>query len=221
MGMRGEILAVVLLASAVAAAQQSTPTPAPISPEQVDSGTVINYEQGRNIVIRRPDGSQAIYPVASNINWPPELKMYGWANVYYALLEDGGFHVMRLTTEQPTPTPVPVSPTPTPLPPALASPSRTAPPAITAVRTAPIGAPVKLLMEDAVTVTAYEKGRRLSVRLKDGTKRSYLLDSSSQLPPKLAVNQKVIVEAKDVNGKPYARRVVYPEIVISNVPKSQ
>jgi len=76
-------------------------------------------------------------------------------------------------------------------------------------------------MEDAATVTAYEKGRRLTVRQKDGTRRTYLLDSSSVLPPRLAVKQKVIVETKTVRGKTVVARVVYPEIVISNVPKSK
>jgi hypothetical protein len=217
---KGGIFAAVLLAAAAAAAQEETPTPAPAGPEQVDSGTVVNYEQGRNIVIRRPDGSQATYPVASNINWPPDLKMYGWANVYFEPLEGGGFHVTRLTTLPPTPTPEPSTATPT-VPPSLPSPVPKAPPVTAAARTAPKGAPVKLSMPDAVTVTAYEKGRQLSVRQKDGTSRSYLIDSSSLLPPKLAVNQKVIVETKTVNGKLFVLRVVYPEIVISNVPKSQ
>jgi hypothetical protein len=216
--MRHRIFAAAFLATTFATAQEGTPTPAPIGTEQMDSGTVVNYELGRNIVIRRPDGSQAIYPVASNILWPPELKMYGWANVYYTLFEDGGFHVTRLTTVPPTPTPVP--PTPAPIQaPSLPPPLPTAPPA--AKTEAPKGAPVQLLMEDAVTVTAYERGRRLSVRQKDGTRRTYLLDSSSVLPPKLAVKQKVIVETKTVKGKIVVRRVVYPEIVISNVPKSK
>ncbi len=218
--MRSGIFAAAFLAATLATAQEGTPTPAPIGTEQVDSGTVVNYEQGRNIVIRRADGSQAIYPVASNILWPPDLKMYGWANVYYTLFEDGGFHVTRLTTLPPTPTPI----APTPAPIQASSPPPPPPPstATTAAKAeGPKGAPVQLLMEDAATVTAYEKGRRLTVRQKDGTRRTYLLDSSSVLPPRLAVKQKVIVETKTVRGKTVVARVVYPEIVISNVPKSK
>ena len=75
-------------------------------------------------------------------------------------------------------------------------------------------------MEDAVIVTAYQRGQRLSVRQKDGTRRSYLIDASSYLPPRLAVRQRVIVEARTVNGKPFVQSVTYPEIVISNAPKS-
>lgn len=217
-GMRGGVFVAALFVAIAAAAQESTPTPAPLGPEQVDSGTVVNYEQGRNIVIRRADGSQAIYPVASNILWPPDLKMYGWANVYYALLEGGGFHVTRLTTVAPTPTAV--APTPAPLPPPpLPSPLPRTTPATGTGQPVPKGAPVKLLMADAVTVTAYQKGNHLTVKQKDGTRRTYPLDASSELPPRLAVKQKVIVETKTVNGKSVVRRVVYPEIVISNVPK--
>jgi hypothetical protein len=217
--MRGAILTAVFLTVATAAAQDGTPTPAPVGPEQMDSGTVVNYEQGRNIVIRRPDGSQAVYPVASNILWPPELKMYGWANIYFEPLADGDFHVTRLTTLVPTPTPA--APAQTSAPPAsLPPPLPPGPPPTATARRAPKGAPVRLLMEDAVIITAYQKGQRLSVRQKDGTRRSYLIDASSYLPPGLAVRQRVIVEARTVNGKPFVESVTYPEIVISNAPKS-
>lgn len=216
--LRAILLVLTFLFSGVLAAQD--PTPGPVGPEQVDSGTILNYEEGRNIVIRRPDGSQIVYPLASNVNWPPELKMYGWVNVYFEPLQGGGFHVTRLTTVLPAPTAVPPTPTlppPSP-PPALPSASQPAPSPIP-VRTGPKGAPVKLSMENSVTIIALEPGRRMTVRGRDGIKRTYLLDASSLLPPKLSVQQRVILETKTVDGAQVVSRVVYPEIVISNVPK--
>lgn len=210
------LLLLSLLAATAMAGQEPGPTPAPSGPEQVDFGTVVNYEEGRNVVIRRADGSQAIYPVASNLNWPPELRMYGWVNVYWVPLEGGGFRVTRLTTVLPTPTAVPPTPTPEPPPTLPPAPPTTTPGPAQPVRKGP---PVRLSMENAVTVVAIEKGRSITVRDKNGVRRTYGLDASSQLPPKLAVKQKVVVETKTVDGATVVKRVDYPEIVISNVPK--
>lgn len=209
--MRGAFLLALLAAAAAVAVQE--PAPASAGPEQVDSGTVLNYEQGRNVVIRRPDGSQKLYPVASNLNWPPDLRMGGWVNVHWEPLEGGGIRVTRLTTVPPTPTAV--APTPTRLPPPTLPP---APPPPTPRAERP-GEPVRLWPENAVTVVAIEKGRSITVRNKDGAVRTYALDATSQLPPKLAVRQKVVVETKTAGGATVVKRVAYPEIVISNVPK--
>jgi len=213
-------LLVAFLASAALNLQDFPPTPAPVGPEHVDSGTVVNYEEGRNVVIRRPDGSQAIYPVASNLNWPPDLRMYGWVNVYWEDLADGSFRVTRLTTEPPTPTPVPATPTepppPTLPPPPPATPTPTPGPA----RPVKKGPPVRLSIENAVTLVAINPGHSITVQDKGGARHTYRLDASSQLPAKLAAKQKVIVETKTVQGTTVVTRVVYPEIVITNVPKS-
>jgi hypothetical protein len=215
--LRPALLFAAFLTASFAAGQE--PTVVPSGPEQVDSGTVVNYEQGRNIVIRRADGTQAVYPVASNINWPPELQMNGWVNVYFEPLEGGAFHVTRLTTVLPTPTVVPPTPTAPPPPTLPPQPSPVAAPTPKPGKTPPKGAPVRLSMENAVTLISIERGHRLTVQGSDGIKRTYLLDASSQLPPKLSVRQKVIVETKTVDGATVVRRVSYPEIVISNVPK--
>jgi hypothetical protein len=209
-------LGLFLLFAAAATGQEPGAMPAPAGPEQVDSGTVVNYEEGRNVVIRRDDGTQAIYPVASNLNWPPELKMYGWVNVYWVPVEGGGIRVTRLTTEPPTPTPVPATPTQPP-PPTLPP----APPTPTPGPSRPVkkGAPVRLSMENAVTVVAIDREHSITVKDKDEVRRTYRLDASSELPPRLAVRQKVVIETKTVDGATFVKRVVYPDIVITNVPK--
>ena len=213
--MRAALLVSVLLAAAVVAGQEATPAPA--GTEQVDSGTVVNYEQGRNVVIQRPLGTQQVYPVASNIIWPPDLRMNGWVNVYFVPLQGGAIHVTRLTTVPPVPTAAP--PTPTSPPPLLLPPEPAATPTPKAARTLPKGAPVRLSMENSATVVAIEPGRSITVQGTDGSKRTYRLDASSQLPARLALQQKVIVETKTENGAQVVRRVLYPAIVISNVPK--
>ena len=219
--MRKIVFSLALLAAGFAAAQMPTPAPA-AGPEQVDSGPLLNYEEGRNVVLQRPDGTSKVYPVASNLNWPPDMGLSGWVNVYFVPLQGGGFRVTRLTTIPLTPTPPPPPPTEPPAlspPPAPATPSpqpTSAPPRKTVK-----GPPVKMSIENSVRVKSLNKGRQITVVGKDGAERVYELDDASELPKNLSAGKRVIIETKKVNGRVVVSRIVYPEVVISNVPKSQ
>ena len=216
--MRRTLFSLALLAAGVAAAQMPTPAPA-AGPEQVESGPLLNYQEQYNVVMQRPDGTSKVYPVPSNLDWPPDIGISGWINVYFVPLVGGGFRVTRLTTVPLTPTPPP-PPTaeailaPTPAPPAPLPQPTSAPPRKTVK-----GPPVQMSIEKSVRVKAIDKGRSITVVGKDGVDHAYALDASSELPKNLSAGKRVIVEIKNVDGRDVVSRIVYPEVVISNVPK--
>lgn len=198
------------------------PGPAPIGPESSVTGEVVSWEEGRNVTVRFGDGSQVTYPVASNIIFPPDIRGGGRITVTTMPIEGGAIKVTGLTTVMPAPPPadaVHVEPTATSTvsgpknstqKPGPRKPTTTAPSAI--------GAATRLATQSASIVTAYEKGKTLTVRRADGSLWTYRLAKNAEIPDDLAVGKQVSIETKVANRRRTVTKVSYKtsEIVITN-----
>jgi hypothetical protein len=198
------------------------PGPAPIGPESSVTGEVVSWEEGRNVTVRFGDGSQVTYPVASNIIFPPDIRGGGRITVTTAPIEGGGVKVIGLTTVMPPPPPadtIPIEPAATPT---VSGPKNTAqkpgPRKPTTTAPAAIGAATRLATQSASTVSAYEKGKSLTITRSDGSTWTYRLAKNAEIPEDLAVGKQVSIETKIANKKRYVTRISYKTsgVVITN-----
>jgi len=81
------------------------------------------------------------------------------------------------------------------------------------------GNPVSLTQGAPSTVTLYEKGKSLTVKTPAGALVKYRLAKDAVLPDDLGAGRKVLVETKVVKKRRYATKVSYAEghVVITNV----
>jgi hypothetical protein len=80
------------------------------------------------------------------------------------------------------------------------------------------GASTTLSTQSTSTVTAYEKGKGLTLTRPDGSSWTYRLAKGAAIPDDLAPGMQVSIETKIANRKRYVTRVSYKasEIVITN-----
>lgn len=190
--------------------------PAATGPEQADTGVVVNYEEGRNVVLRRADGTQVVYPVPATIVFPPELRLYGTATVYRVPLAGGGFRVTRLTSGPPRAGETVGRGASEPAPAAVGEPGVSEPNTSTASAAAGsahkkpgvvAGRPVGIAKAVPYSVVAIEPGKSLTLRRPEGTTVTLPLAKKADVPKTLAPGQSVTIRTRTVHGKKVVTRV--------------
>ncbi len=183
-------------------------------PEFSVTGQVVQWEEGRSITVRLPNGDTRVVPVPANMIFPPDLRPGGNVTFVVRQTEDGRFRVIGVTTGMTTvpayfgapPTPPPVEPAaPEHLPPA--APTVSTPPS-----TAGAGGPppkgktvirVSYLTVSG-TVKALEKGVSITITEKSGRDRTLAIAKGAAVPEDLAVGQTVTARVplqKPFDGK--------------------
>jgi hypothetical protein len=171
-----------------------------IGPEVPFTARVVQWEEGRSVTVRLPDGSTRVVPVPSNILFPPDLRPGGDVTLLVRQTSDGTYRVTGMTTgPRPAPTPAPAAPSAAPAPPGAASPSSATvsmPPSSGQKGGPP--AHGKAVVRAAFvsvsgTVTAYEKGTSITVKDKNGKVRTLKIAAGATVPEDLSVGDKVVV----------------------------
>ncbi|HEY3349907.1 MAG TPA: hypothetical protein VGM13_09060 [Thermoanaerobaculia bacterium] len=188
--------------------------PAATGPELADTGVVVNFEEGRNVVLRRADGTQVVYPVPATFVFPPELRLHEAATVYRVPLAGGGFRVTRLSAGPPREGESTGRGAPGPPPAAVDEPGRSEPPA--GVAPAAAGSvhrkpgvaprPVSVAKAPSYTVVALE-GKSVTLRRAEGTTVTFPLARKADLPKGLAPGQSVTIRIRTEKGKKVVSRV--------------
>jgi hypothetical protein len=188
--------------------------PAATGPEQADTGVVLNFEEGRNVVLRRADGTQVVYPVPATIVFPHELRLYEAATVYRVPIAGGGFRVTRLAAGPPRAGETTGRGAPQPAPAAVEEPGVSEPntgpdPAAGSAHRKPgvSGRPVSVSKAAPYTVVSYEAGKSLTLRSPEGTTVSFPLAKKADVPKVLAAGQSVTIRTKTEHGKKVVTRV--------------
>lgn len=188
--------------------------PAATGPEQADTGVVVNFEEGRNVVLRRADGTQVVYPVPATFVFPPELRLYGAATVYRVPLAGGGFRVTRLSAGPPRAGESAGRGAPEPPPAAVEEPGRSepetgaAPAAAGSVHRKPGVAPrpVSVAKAPSYTVVALD-GKSLTLRRPEGTTVTFPLAKKADVPKGLSPGRSVTIRTRTERGKKVVVRV--------------
>ncbi len=168
-----------------------------IGPEVSVVAEVVQWETGRSITVRLPDGTTRVVPVPSNIIFPPDLKPGLRVTFFARQTSDGRFRVTGMTTgatsvaplqQAPPPAAAPAPPPPdttVPAPPQIPTPGPL-PPRGKAVREASY-------LTVRGTVTAYEKGASVTVTQKSGKVLTIAIAKAAKVPDDLAVGENVSV----------------------------
>jgi hypothetical protein len=181
-----------------------------IGPEISVSAEVVQWETGRSITVRIPDGTTRVVPVPSNIIFPPDLAPGLRITFFARQTSDGRFRVTGLTTgatsvppllQAPPPA---AAPPPPPPPPDAAAPAP--PPMLTPPPSPPKGAAVRgaTYLTIRGKVTAYESGVSVKVTQKSGRVLTISLAKDAKVPADLAVGESVSVRIplqKPFDGK--------------------
>lgn len=189
--------------------------PAAAGPEQADTGVVVNFEEGRNVVLRRADGTQVVYPVPATFVFPPELRLYETATVYRVPLAGGGFRVTRLSAGPPRAGEALGRGASGTAPAAAEEPgvsepnTGTAPAAAGSVHRRPgvSGRRVSVTKSPPYTVVAYEPGKSLTLRRAEGTTVTFALARKADVPKGLAPGRAVTIKTRTERGKRVVTRV--------------
>ncbi len=185
--------------------------PAAAGPEQADSGVVVNFEEGRNVVLRRADGTQVVYPLSATLAFPPELRLYGTATVYRVPLAGGGFHVTRLTAGPPRAgeTVGRAAPQPAEEPGRSEPQTGEAPAAAGSVHRKPGVAPRPVTVTKTLTYTvvSFEPGKSLTLRRPEGTIVTFPFAKKADVSKGLAPGRSVTIRTRTEHGKKVVSRV--------------
>ena len=170
-------------------------------PEFSVSAQVVQWEEGRSITVRLPNGETRAVPIPSNMIFPPDLRPGGNVTFLVRQTVDGRFRVTGLTTGM---TSVPpyfgAAPAAAPEPPAAPAPAAPAPPGVSAppVTAQPGGPPTRgkavvgaSFLTVSGTVKALEKGASITITEKSGRERTLALAKGTALPENLAVGDPV------------------------------
>jgi hypothetical protein len=185
-------------------------------PEQADTGVVLNFEEGRNVVLRRADGTQVVYPVAATLSFPPELRLYEQATVYRVPLAGGGFRVTRIAVGPPrageTVGRGPAEPAKANVeePGVSEPPTGEAPAAAGSVHRKPGVAPgrrVTVGTTQPYTVVGYAPGKSLTLRRPEGMVVTFPLARKADVPKNLAPGLSVTIRTRSERGKRVVTRV--------------
>ncbi len=184
--------------------------PTATGPEEADTGIVVNYEEGRNVVLQRSDGTRVVYPIPATLVFPPELRLSETATVYRVPLSGGGFRVTRLSAGPPRAGETVGRGAPERAPSAadeagVSAPNTgLAPAAAGSVHKKPgvsAGRPVSVSKAPPYTVVAYEAGKTITLRRADGTTVVFALAKKADVPKGLAPGRSVTVRTKTERGK--------------------
>jgi len=168
-----------------------------IGPEVSVSAEVVQWETGRSITVRLPDGSTRVVPVPSNIIFPPDLAPGLRITFFARQTSDGRFRVTGLTTGATSVPPFQQAPSqtavPAPPPPDVAAPAP--PPMLTPPPSPPKGQAVREASYLTVrgTVTAYENGSSITVTQKSGRVLKIAIAKEAKVAGDLAVGEIVSV----------------------------
>lgn len=189
--------------------------PAATGPEQADTGLVVNFEEGRNVVLRRADGTQVVYPVPATFVFPPELRLHEPATVYRVPLADGGVRVTRLSAGLPRAGESSGRSAPERAPAAVEEPGRSEPP--TGAAPAAAGSvhrkpgvaprPVSVSKALAYTLVALEPGKSVTLRRPEGTTVTFPLAKKADVPKSLAPGRSVTIRTRAERGKRVVTRI--------------
>lgn len=173
---------------------------------------VVQWEEGRSITVILPNGVQRVVPVASNIQFPPDLRPGGYVTFLVRQTSDGRFRVTGLTTGGSSAPPLAMSSPqpPPPQPPPVAAPpsgSVSAPPVTTQPGPPPprgkavVGA---AFITVTGTVKEYTKGVSITVVESSGREHTLSLADGAAIPDGLAVGERVTARVplqKPFDGK--------------------
>ena len=166
-------------------------------PELSVSAEVVQWEEGRSITVRIPDGTTRVVPVASNIIFPPDLRPGLRLTFIVRQTSDGRFRVTGMTTGATSVPPLQQAPPPAaasaPPPPEIAAPAP--PPMLTPPPSPPKGKAVRGASYLTIrgTLTAYESGTSLTVTEKSGKVRTIAVAKDAKVPGDLVVGEAVVV----------------------------
>jgi hypothetical protein len=172
-------------------------------PEFSVTGQVVQWEEGRSITVRLPNGETRVVPVPANMIFPPDLRPGGNVTFIVRQTEDGRFRVVGVTTGMTAvpayfgapPTPPPGAPAAAP-PVAAAAPTVSTPPATTGAGPAPPKGKTVIghsFMTVSGTVKAFEKGVSITITEKSGRHRTLAIAKGATVPEDLAVGERVTV----------------------------
>ena len=173
-----------------------------IGPEVSVTTEVVQWETGRSITVRLPDGSTRVVPVPSNIIFPPDLAPGLRVTFFARQTSDGRFRITGLTTGATSVPPLQQAPLQQAPPPAAApapAPSETPAPAPPPMLTPPPSPPKGIAVVGPTyltvrgTVTAYEQGATITVTEKSGRVREIAIASDAKVPGDLSVGESVTV----------------------------
>jgi hypothetical protein len=140
------------------------------------SGDVVRYEPGRTIVIRGADRKEVVYTLAPDIEMPKQIEVGKRVTLYTEPAADGTTQmVTRVVTTEVTP---------------QGDVKRTT----EDTRTMPSGVTTKTTTTEITgKVEAFQPGRTLTIVRADGSRVTYSITSTSQLPADLVVGKTVSV----------------------------
>jgi hypothetical protein len=168
-----------------------------IGPEVSVVAEVVQWETGRSITVRLPDGTTRVVPVPSNIIFPPDLAPGLRVTFFARQTSDGRFRVTGLTTGATSVPPLQQAPppaaAPAPPPPDTAAPAP--PPMLTPPPSPPKGQAVRGASYLTIrgTVTAYESGTSVTVTEMSGKVRKIAVAKVAKVPGDLAIGESVAV----------------------------
>ena len=155
------------------------------------TGDVVGYEAGKTIVVRSVEGHDVTYAFAPTLVVPAEVAVGRRVTIVTEPSETGGVLVTRITTE--------------------AGP-RGATTTTEKTPAAPAAEHVKSQMTSAYgTVTAYERGRSITLLRPNATTVTYVIDADSAVPSDVANGRKVVIRTITRPGveRPVVRKVSY------------
>ncbi len=170
-------------------------------PEFSVTGQVVQWEEGRSITVRLPNGETRVVPVPANMIFPPDLRPGGNVTFIVRQTEDGRFRVTGLTTGMTgvpayfgaAPTP-PAGETPASVPVSPAVPTVSTPPPTAGTGAAPPKGKTVIrssYLTVSGTVKALEKGVSITIAEKSGRTRTFAIAKGAAVPEDLAVGQTV------------------------------
>lgn len=155
------------------------------------TGDVVGYEAGKTIVVRSVDGQDVTYAIAPTLVVPAEVGVGRRVTIVTEPSETGAVLVTRITTDA-GPGGVTTTTEKTPA--------------------APSAEHVKSQMTSVYgTVTAYERGRSITLLRPNATTVTYVIDADSAVPSGLANGRKVVIRTITRPGveRPVVRKVSY------------
>jgi hypothetical protein len=154
------------------------------------TGSVVRYEPGRTIVIRGEDQKEVTYTLAPGIVVPSDVRVGGMVTLYTEP-SDAGVVVEKVVTTSVTPEGNVQKTTET-------------------TRTSPSGMTTKTTTTEITgTVETYQPGRTLTLVRSDGTKVTYMINASSQIPSDLVVGKTISVVPVSTSDPKVVRTITY------------
>ena len=161
------------------------------------TGSVVRYEPGRTIVIRGEDQKEVVYTLAPGIAVPSDVKVGGTVTLYTEP-SDSGVVVEKVVTTSVTPEGNVKKTTET-------------------TRTSPSGMTTKTTTTEITgKVETYQPGRTLTILRSDGSKVTYMINASSQIPTDLVVGKTIAIMPVSTSDPKVVRTITYITVPPSN-----